>query len=69
MDDRGLRAGQDVQLPAVHMHAMGGDAPGAQDTELMQPLHHAQVVLLLRVLLVALSLGDVNVKTGSQFLA
>ena len=69
VDDGGLRLGQEVHLPAIHMHAMRGDAPRAEDAELVQPLHHAQAVLLLGVFLVALRLGDVDVKAGAQFVA
>src|ERR1017187_5549919 len=69
MDDRRLRLGQDVQLPAIHVHTMRCDASWAQDAELVQPLYHPHVVLLLGVLLITLSLGDMDVETRSQFYA
>ena len=57
---------QDVLLVFVQVHAVDRDGTRPQDAELLQALHHAQVVLAQALVLVGLVLGDVDVEAGAQ---
>ena len=62
----GPRLVQDVLLVFVQMDAVDRDGTRPQDVELLQPFHHAQVVLAQALVLVGLVLGDVDVEAGAQ---
>ena len=64
--DRGAGLGEQLHLAGAHVNAVSGDAPRAQDAELLEPLDHPEPELALAVFLVRGGLREVDVKPRAR---
>ena len=69
VDDGGLGFREQIHFAPVDMNAVRGDGARAEDLKFLQPLDNAFAAVLQRPILIALRLGNVDVKAGVQFMA